>query len=155
MNITAEELHDKITLHPHLYKRYLTRIDSQNEAQVEELKNFRLAMGIISGHYEGRPEENLLEGPNGEMATADVYAVFYKNGTFDFDRPKCAWFNQLPQGFSCGKGSKPIRECNRGFERFLPIPCNEIVLKVATEQCLFGDIETRTQPNCITYVNWT
>ena len=42
-------------------------------------------------------------GPSGEAAWADRYAVFYKNGTYDFGRPDCAWYNQLPQGFSAEK----------------------------------------------------
>ena len=155
MDITSEELYDRITTHPDVMERWLTRIDPDDPDELDELQSFRLAMGIISGHYEGRSEENRNLGPNGEMASADVFAVFYKNGTFNFNRPDCAWYNQLPQGFSCGKGAEPIRECNRGFERYEPIPCHEIVLKIAIDRCLRGDIETRNQPDCITYVNWT
>ena len=155
MDITSEELYDRITTHPDVMERWLTRIDPDDPDELDELQSFRLAMGIISGHYEGRSEENRNLGPNGEMASADVFAVFYKNGTFNFNRPDCAWYNQLPQGFSCGKGAEPIRECNRGFERYEPVPCHEIVLKIAIDRCLRGDIETRNQPDCITYVNWT
>ena len=72
------------------------------------------------------------------MALADIYAVFYKHDygsspTRNFAIPYCNWVNQLPEGFSCGKGTKTIPECNR-FSRkadgFVQIPCNEIVLKV-------------------------
>ena len=107
-------------------------------------------------------------GPSGEAAWADRYAVFYKNGTYDFGRPDCAWYNQLPQGFSCGKGSVPIQECDRGFERFIPVPCNEIVLKVAKkERCPRDQIhydeddggeynlDEFAGEDCFAGVNWT
>merc|ERR1712062_877210 len=49
MDITSEELYDRITTHPDVMERWLTRIYPD---ELDELQSFRLAMGIISGHYE-------------------------------------------------------------------------------------------------------
>ena len=67
-------------------------------------------------------------------------------GTLDFGDPDCAWYVQLPQGFSCGIASEPITECDGfgDFERFTPIPCDEIVLKVAVNDCEEG----KNQSDC-------
>jgi len=133
MKLTAEEFDQSITMHPKILER-LSRDKTTEE--IEKIKNFRLALGFIIGtDISGGSTQGLWSyGPNDEKAWADRFAVFYKNGTKDFGRSECAWYNQLPQGFSCGKGSVPIQECNGGFERFVPVPCNEIVLKVVNKE---------------------
>ena len=133
MNLTAEEFDQSITMHPKILERFSR--DKTTE-EIEEIKNFRLAIGFIIGtdFPGGSTQGPWSVGPNDEKAWADRFAVFYKNGTKDFGRSECAWYNQLPQGFSCGKGSIPIQECNGGFERFVPVPCNEIVLKVVNKE---------------------
>ena len=135
MKMTAEEFDQSITMHPKILER-LSRDKTTEE--IEEIKNFRFAIGFVigtdipGGSTEERGPFSYSIGPSGEKAWGDRFAVFYKNGTYDFGLAECTWFNQLPQGFSCGIGSTPIRECNRGrFERFVPVPCDEIVLKMA------------------------
>ena len=136
MPMTAEEFDQSITLSPQILQRAQRH---KTPEEIEELKNFRLAIGFVSGF--DFPEGSIKGrrfpyevGPNDEKAWADRFAVFYKNGTYNFGRPSCAWYNQLPQGFSCSKGSTPISECNRRWERFESVPCNELVLKVAKDE---------------------
>merc|ERR1712062_876101 len=137
MKMTAEEFDQSITMHPKMLEWFSK---DKTPEEIEEIKKFRLALGMImgadipGGSTQERGPFSWSVGPSGEKAWVDRFAVFYKNGTYDFGRPDCAWYNQLPQGFSCGKGSVPIQECNRGFERFVPIPCNEIVLKVTNKE---------------------
>ena len=150
MNMTAEEFDQSITM----VDRYGIFSDKTPE-EIEEIKKFRLALGVIIGTDipGGSTQERWFRsckscgsqwsvGPSGEKAWADRYAVFYKNGTSELLDPQaCSWFNQLPQGFSCGRGSVPIRDCNFGFERFIPVPCDEIVLKVANQDgCPFDQV---------------
>merc|ERR1711983_275181 len=153
MNMTAEEFDQSITLANHRLNE-ISRDKTPEE--IEEIKSFRLALGvIIGGDFQGgSTQRDWLRsckrscgsqwsvGPSGEKAWADRYAVFYKNGTSELlDLQACSWFNQLPQGFSCGKGSVPIQDCNFGFERFSPVPCDEIVLKVANQDgCPFDQV---------------
>ena len=157
MDMDEQDLNQNITLHPSMEKYF----SDKHPDKVEELLEYRLAIGFVLGIYEGSSDKDIFsKGPNGEKAMADRYAVFYKNGTFDFGRPACAWYNQLPQGFSCGKGSRPISECNRIFERYLPVPCNEIVMKVVKERCdlSWGDeysLEDRENPDCFAFTNYT
>ena len=96
-----------------------------NREEYWKIKNFRLFSGYLNGYLEGGYQKN-------EVAVADRYRIFFKNGTFDLDKPACSWVNQLPQGFSCVRATKSIQECD-GFsaESFVRVPCNEIVLKVA------------------------
>ena len=137
MEMTAEEFDRSITLHPTLLEPLLK---GKTAKEIEEIKNFRLAIGFVNGvDFPGGSIKGRFfpysVGPNGEKAVADRFAIFYKNGTYDFDgKPACAWYNQLPQGFSCGIGSPPIEECNGGFERFVPVSCDELVLKVAKDE---------------------
>ena len=137
MKMTAEEFDQSITMHPKMLEWFSK---DKTPEEIEEIKKFRLALGMImgadipGGSTQERGPFSWSVGPSGEKAWVDRFAVFYKNGTFDFGRPDCAWYNQLPQGFSCGKGSVPIQDCNRGFERFIPVPCDEIVLKVANKE---------------------
>ena len=42
----------------------------------------------------------------------------------------CNWVYDIPQGFSCVVGAKP-NECSGENDRYVPVDCNEIVLKVA------------------------
>ena len=137
MKLTAEEFDQNITMHPKILER-LSRDKTTEE--IEEIKNFRLALGFIIGtdFPGGSTQGPWSVGPNDEKAWADRFAVFYKNGTKDFGFPSCSWVNQLPQGFSCGKASAPIQEChrrrNKYHEGFVPVPCDEIVLKVANKE---------------------
>merc|ERR1712062_821958 len=179
MNMTAEEFDQSITLTNHRLNE-ISRDKTHEE--IEEIKKFRLALGvIIGGDIQGgsTKREGLRSckrscgsqwsvGPSGEKAWADRYAVFYKNGTSELLDPQaCSWFNQLPQGFSCGKGSVSIQDCDFGFERFSPVPCNEIVLKVANQdgcprdQIDYGkrggeyNLDEFDGEDCFAGVNWT
>ena len=166
--MSAEEFHQSITLHPNMLEWHSK---DKTPEEIEEIKDFRLAIGFVfgvdipGGTTKGRWFPYSV-GPNGEKAVADRFAVFYKNGTYDFGRASCAWYNQLPQGFSCGIGSVPIRECNRGFERFESVPCNELVLKVAKDESCPRDQIKYSPPeeynlddfdgeDCFAGVNWT
>ena len=152
MKMTAEEFDQSITMHPKMLEWFSK---DKTPEEIEEIKKFRLALGVIIGTDipGGSTQERWFRsckscgsqwsvGPSGEKAWADRYAVFYKNGTSELLDPQaCSWFNQLPQGFSCGRGSVPIRDCNFGFERFIPVPCDEIVLKVANQDgCPFDQV---------------
>ena len=104
--------------------------------EIEEIKKFRLVFGFIlgtdipGGSTQEKWSMSWSVGPRGEEARADRFAVFYKNGTYDFGR--IGWWNRLPQGFSCGKGYVPTQ--NYLGIRFSPAPCHEIVLKVANKE---------------------
>ena len=144
MKVTAEEFDQSFTTDPELLEWYSkSNRDKRNKTpeDVEKIKNFRLAFGYILGvDFPGgstTPNNYNITGnigPNDEQARTDRFVVFYKNGTYDFGRPACSWVNQLPQGFGCAKGSENIGGCSvGGFERFVPVPCDEIVLKVANQ----------------------
>ena len=64
-----------------------------------------------------------------------------------FFRP-CSWVNDIPQGFSCAVGAEP-NECSGQYERFVPVECDEIVLKVAKK--IF---DCNGDPDCFEGVNW-
>ena len=163
LDTTVEEMNQNITL-----------ISDQFEGILEDgvdLTDYRLAMGIISGHYDGVVQENiydrnfyqnLIQGPNNEMALADIYAIFYKYdiGRTEFwkkyDFPDCNWVNQIPEGFSCAKATNvDFENCNRrGRKRdgFVQIPCNQMVLKVTQNIChQFVDklVKNWDQPQCL------
>ena len=83
------------------------------------------------------------------MAWADQYAVFYRKGTFDFwGNQPCNWVYDIPQGFSCAVGAEP-NECSGRYDRFVPVECDEIVLKVAKK--IF---DCNGDPDCFEGVNW-
>ena len=42
---------------------------------------------------------------------------------------KCDWSPDIPEGFSCGVAALPKEGCTG--DRFLPVDCSEVVLKVA------------------------
>ena len=171
MKMTAEAFDQSITMNPKMLEWYSrdSRELNLTTKEIEEIKKFRLAMGMVigadfpGGSNQGEPSygrpiaefeyawaDRLMYGgggfswsvgPSGEKAMVDRFAVFYKNGTYDFRGfgvPACSWINQLPQGFSCGKASAPIQEChrrgNKYHEGFVPVPCDEIVLKVANKE---------------------
>ena len=143
--MTAEEFDQSITMHPKMLEWFSK--DKRYKDKIEEIKKFRLALGMImgadipGGSTQERGPFSWSVGPSGEKAWVDRFAVFYKNGTYDIGLPACSWFNQLPQGFSCGRGSVPVQDCDNGFERFVPVPCNEIVLKVANQdECPFDQV---------------
>lgn len=162
LETSIEEMNENITLHSKI-------LEGIREDFGIDLTDFRLAMGLITGHYGGIQGniydpafwQNLIQGPNNEMAFADIYAVFYKQGTGPWkalDIPECNWLNQIPDGFSCAKATSVNSECNRRGRKhdgFVQIPCNEIVLKVTTKVCdppikKYPDpIENWDQPNCL------
>ena len=177
MSLNGEELGKNMTTSPTL--RLFNYIEEKfSREKVEEVKNFKFAMGMISGHYEENPksifgqkgfserlrflDQNYQKGPNGEIALADVYAVLYKNTNNtifkDFGKPDCSWLNQVPIGFSCVKGSEKLRECDGNHERYVQVPCDEIVLKIAIDTCTKRssglDLASRNLPICISDVNW-
>ena len=157
LDTTVEEMNRNITL-----------ISDQFEGILEDgvdLTDYRLAMGIISGHYDGVVQENiydrnfyqnLIQGPNNEMALADIYAIFYKYdiGRTEFwkkyDFPDCYWVNQIPDGFSCAKATN-FEECNRrgrNLNGFVQIPCNQMVLKVTKNLCI-PNAKIWNMPQCL------
>jgi len=172
MNMTVEKFDQSITISPKILKRFT---EGKTLEETNEVKNFRLAIGYVGGldipGGSNQVKWSLFPhsvGPRGETANVDRFAVFYKNGTFDFGRPSCAWYNQLPQGFSCGKGSTPIKECSGRFERFEPVACDQLVLKVANDQrcnlrpegVYLGSEDNYRKDefdseDCFTGVNWT
>ena len=89
-----------------------------------------------------------FKGPNGEVARADKYAIFYRNGTWPdsvkLGRNKtCDWSSNIPEGFSCGRGifhPPEEGECGHGFRRFVPVHCSEVVLKVANPRDFYHEI---------------
>ena len=129
----------------------------------DEAAKIKFAMGHVYGRYadENQCSHDLSLGPNRSMkkkqALAEKYAVFYRNGTFTFtyperkrDREGCDWFSQFPQGFSCGLGVTPTNHCH--FDQYVPTPCSEVILKVATPRfCHLGDFAN----DCFNYPNWS
>ena len=84
MEKTMDEFDESITTDP-------TKISwwaKYSRAPEEEIANIKFAMGFVTGQYENDIEcvfGNDLgfqpdKGPNGEMAFANRYAIFYKNG---------------------------------------------------------------------------
>ena len=86
--------------------------------------------------------------------------VFKKHGNLEIGN--CA------SGFSCGKGSTPIKECGGRFERFEPVACVQLVLNVANDQrcnlrpegVYLGSedkhrLDEFDSEDCFTGVNWT
>ena len=166
LDTTVEEMNQNITLNSKIYEGLL-------EDGID-ITDFRLAMGIISGHYEGVVQENiydsdfwqnLVQGPTNEMALADTYAVFYK---YDYKRtdlwkkidiPDCNWIHHIPEGFSCAKATTvDFEECNRrGRKRdgFVQIPCNQLILKVTKDRCnqqilhKYQLVENWDRPQCL------
>ena len=98
---------------------------------INELKSNRFAIGFVSGVYPGGKKV----GPNGEKAMADQYAIFFKKGTYTIHQTPCFWQNHIPQGFSCGVGAKPDKRCGPSNDIFVPVDCDELVLKVAKKMC--------------------
>ena len=170
LETTTEEMNQNITL----YSRIKNALIDGNVEVAEKLENFRFAMGVITGHYdEEQPQKNiynsnlwknLVQGPHQEMAFADIYVVFYKHdyGSSPFKHfgfPDCNWFNQLPEGFSCGKGSNTDPECNRNGRKtdgFVQVPCNEIVLKISKERCEKSSrlVDNWDRPDCLLAFDW-
>ena len=118
---------------------------------INELKSNRFAIGFVSGVYPGGKKV----GPNGEKAMADQYAIFYKRGTYTIHQTPCFWQNNIPQGFSCGVGAKPDERCGPGNDIFVPVDCNELVLKVAKKMCDCNeDGESIRDADCFDGVRW-
>ena len=129
----------------------------------DEAAEIKFAMGYVIGRYANENQcpslygNDLETGPNEEMAISERYAVFYRNGTFTFTYPRedrdeagCDWFSQIPQGFSCGLGVTTTNHCV--FDQFVPTPCSEVILKVATmRSCKDGDFGN----DCFDMTNWT
>ena len=100
----------------------------------------------------------MKKGPSGEKAIADEYVVIFRKGfgitTFEdliksYGKnlnPDCDWYSKFPQGFSCAKGSPPIGDCF--FDRFDPVDCSNIVLKIATKDC-----DNERRDDCFKHVN--
>ena len=136
-----------------------------DQNQYYQLLRFRLAMGFVFGYFDESDQSWGNKGPQGERAFADMYAIFYKRGRFDFGKPKCSWINQVPQGFSCARASVPIKECDGFLDRYVTVDCNEIIVKVADKRCQkfakdeYGERIKRedlgNQPDCHVNVNWT
>ena len=90
------------------------------------------------------------QGPNGEAAAADRYALFYRNGVF----PNCGpegdacrhWWSNVPQGFSCGKGAAGPDN----FDIFVPVDCFEIIVKVVKDE----DCDEVPGNDCFDFPNW-
>eukprot|EP00092_Neocalanus_flemingeri_P006462 GFUD01006966.1.p1 GENE.GFUD01006966.1~~GFUD01006966.1.p1 ORF type:complete len:488 (+),score=117.33 GFUD01006966.1:135-1598(+) len=175
MELTEDEFARNITTSPKIIERWTETL--KNNPKVEEqFKNFKFAMGQIFGVYNNDNPSPVngndgslgirSKGPRNETALADMYAVFYKQGTLDefainnHGRKKkvfqaCKWYSKLPEGFSCGRGA-PVDESCGSFERFIPIKCSEIVVKVAQRFCKREEINLEDpKPDCHLYVNWT
>ena len=97
MEMTAEEFDQSITLHPTLLEPLLKGKTAQ---EIEEIKNFRLAIGFVNGvDFPGGSIKGKFfpysVGPNGEKAVADRFAIFYKNGVDHMAFVFCwLWKNQ-------------------------------------------------------------
>ena len=148
MDVTNEEFAD-MTLDedPELLADYIESYPND----IDEILSNRFAMGWITGVYPGGEvyEDLLSVGPHGEMAWADQYAVFYRKGTFDFwGNQPCNWVYDIPQGFSCAVGAEP-NECSGDYDRFVPVECDQIVLKVAK-----NIFDCNGDPDCFEGVNW-
>eukprot|EP00091_Calanus_sinicus_P011024 TRINITY_DN2514_c0_g1_i4.p1 TRINITY_DN2514_c0_g1~~TRINITY_DN2514_c0_g1_i4.p1 ORF type:complete len:198 (-),score=37.20 TRINITY_DN2514_c0_g1_i4:86-679(-) len=165
MDIDEKTFAENITTNPKILDLWVEHL-KKDPKHTEQLKSFKLAMGQIFGVYNNdQPNTTSVlgadsslqlssKGPYNETARADIYAVFYKQGTLDyFDASK--WFSKLPQGFSCGRGA-PKDESSRPFERFIPIECNKIVVKVASRFCNRDENNLEDpRPDCHLHVNWT
>jgi len=168
MNLTEHQLSQNITTSPKIKNGYWKHFPEKTRQQ---LNDFTLAMGQIHGVYntDDKPStgndgglRGISKGPNNETAFADVYAVFYKRGSvdeFSFGSKtiykECDWYSQLPQGFSCGRGTSADRSCSR-FERFEPVSCSEIVVKVASRKCERYEKNLEEQnKTCFQFPNWT
>ena len=90
MKISDEDLIQNMTLAPKIIKRFEKKGLCK---AVNQLKDFRFAMGTIIGFFDEKKYRNFLggtdldffSGPNEEAAVTDMYAMFYKDGTFDFE----------------------------------------------------------------------
>ena len=148
MEMTENEFAQNITTHPKRLKIWSRSLMDTPKAK-ERFENFKFAIGRIYGVY-GKDDpstsarylnDNILgiisKGPSNETAFADIYAVFYKQGKLEefinMSGP-CTWYTKFPQGFSCGVGATQDNSC-RGYDKFIPISCSEIVLKVAARYC--------------------
>ena len=152
MDVTDEEFADfTLDEDPELLAWYIENFPDD----IDEILSNRFVMGWITGVYPGGGlwEDILSVGPNGEKAWADQYAVFYRKGTYHFKdnawgNEPCDWVYDIPQGFSCVVGAKP-NECSGQFDRYVPVDCNEIVLKVARKV-----FDCNGDPDCFEGVNW-
>ena len=128
MDISKEEFDQDITLHPSLTKRWLGRMNKgplagrKPNVTLDQLNNLKFAMGLIlDGKIASlRSYDTDDSYQDGALAMADMYVVFYKNDTESiFEKlgklPNCHWFNKIPQGFSCGRGTRPNPSCGDGF----------------------------------------
>ncbi len=102
MNMSETEFHSSITTSPKITERFTSYLNLTT-AEVERLRDFRLAMGWIHGFYgDSEPRhihqefrDMIRTDGNSPKAFADMYAVFYKSGEFHFGQPECKWYNQV------------------------------------------------------------
>jgi len=174
MEMTEEHFLSNITTSPQILQRYKNL--GLSNATIEQIENFSLAMGFIYGTGRNLRDIWINSGDAGEVNTwADMYAVFFKHGSVDeFTIPAreggraktlfqdCHWYQQLPQGFSCGRGAPKDPSCGRGyFERFEQVSCSEVEVKVASSHCEHTRGEERVKdvlnpnPSCFMGINWT
>lgn len=164
MGMTDGDFNQNITNLPSILEKYKEDL-KLDQNQYNQLLRFRFAMGFVFGYFDSLDKSWGNKGPQGERAFADMHAIFYKKGNFDFGKPKCSWINQIPQGFSCGKASVPLKECDGFLDRYIPVDCNEILVKVADKRCQkFTQNENGqrikkenlgNEPDCHVNVNWT
>ena len=123
MDISKEEFDQDITLHPSVTKFWLGKrrhgpqAGTKPDVTLDQLNNLKFAMGLI---LDGKFASFRVSYEDGALAMADMYVVFYKNDTESiFEKlgklPNCHWFNKIPQGFSCGRGTRPDPSCGDGF----------------------------------------
>ena len=130
----------------------------------EEIAKIKYAMGYVMGHYDndypcGFGNDQSFDpppGPNGEVAVAERYAVFYRNGVWPGTGPdeECSfvdWTSKFPQGFSCGLAVTQPNGCY--FDQFVPIDCSEVILKVASPRRCNDDEDF--EDDCFDFPNWT
>jgi len=168
MNLTEHQFSQNITTSLKIKNGYWKKFPEKTRQQ---LNNFTLAMGHIHGVYstDDKPStgndrvlRDFSKGPNNEQAFADVYAVFYKRGSvdeFSFGTKtiykECEWYSQLPQGFSCGRGASADLSCSH-WERYEPVSCSEIVVKVFSRRCERNEKNLEEQnKTCFQYPNWS
>ena len=86
MEKNMDEFDESITTDPKRISRWAKHL----RAPEEEVAKIKFAMGYVTGQYgndtecafeKGKEIED-IEGPNEEVALADRYAIFYKNGGF-------------------------------------------------------------------------
>ena len=109
MPVSETAFANDITLAPKIIKR----LENRNQTKViEQLKDFRLAFGLLRGFYHMNEYNEIVNGnddylsylhrgPYEEAALADMYGIFYKSGTLDWEAlggKSCSWYNQLPSG---------------------------------------------------------